>query len=267
MAQTVSRAIDVIELCSEQPRDLRELADLLGVHRTTMLRLLQTLCAAGFVRKDETGRYGVGFRLAGLAQSALEQFDLRNLVHPHILELGERVGHTIQFAIPQGDNLVYVDKVEPRNSITLNTRIGGNVVIHTAGVSKAILANLPPARRDAILANATYEKYTEKTLTSRQQLLARLAEVQAEGSATDAGEYELFSNCIAAPVWDHSGAVAGAISITAFTEKADLDALKLLLPTLLATTSAISHELGWRGHPSRSVDDLASDRAYQPPVG
>lgn len=246
MTQTVSRAIDVLEFCSEHPRTLLEIASLLGVHRTTALRLTQTLAAAGFVRKDESGRYGVGFRLAGLAQRALQQFDLRNLVHPHIVQLSERVGHTVQFAVPEANHLVYVDKIEPPNSISLNTQIGGLVVVHTAGVSKAILANLPPAKREAIISTATFEKYTDATLTNRDQLLDRLTQVLADGWATDAGEYESFSNCIAAPVWDHSGSVAGAISITAFKEKADLHALKLLLPTLLEATTAISTELGWQ---------------------
>jgi len=243
--QTVDRAIEVIELCSRRPRTLAELAEALGVHRTTALRLVQSLLAAGFLRKDGTGRLGVGFRLAGLAQTALAQFDLRTLVHPHIVALGDRVGHTIQFAVPEANRLVYVDKVEPANSITLNTRIGGDVVVNTAGVSKAILAALPPERRDAILANATWERYTDNTITTREQMLVRLERVRQQGWATDEGEYETFSNCVAAPVWGPTGDVAGAISITAFREKADIAALEGLIPTLLSTTSAISRELGY----------------------
>ncbi len=85
------------------PRDVREIAAQLGVHRTTALRMLQTLTAAGFVRRYDSGSYGVGFRLAGLAQAAFDQFDLRTVVHPYIVALSERTGQTIQFAVPQGD--------------------------------------------------------------------------------------------------------------------------------------------------------------------
>lgn len=246
MSQTVGRAIDILEFCSDRPRDLKEIADTLGVHRTTAMRLVQTLIAAGFLRKDETGRFGVGFRLAGLAQSALEQFDLRSLVHPHILQLSERVGHTVQFAVPEASHLVYVDKIEPPNSITLNTRIGGFVVVHTAGVSKAILAYLPSQERNQILDHATFERFTNNTITDRETFMHVLDDVREQGWAADRGEYESFSNCIAAPVLSHTGTVAGAISITAFKERADLEALKLLLPELLETTHSISRELGWR---------------------
>jgi DNA-binding IclR family transcriptional regulator len=244
--QSVDRAIEVVELCSQRPRTLGELAEALGVHRTTALRLVQSLSTAGFLRKDDSGRLGVGFRLAGLAQSALAQFDLRSVVHPHIVALSERVGHTIQFAVPDGNRLLYIDKIEPPNSITLNTRIGGDVVVNTAGVSKAILAALSPARRDAILTNASWQRYTENTITTAQAMRNRLDQVRQQGWATDEGEYETFSNCVAAPVWGPTGEVAGAISITAFREKADIAALKGLVPTLLTTTAAISRDLGWR---------------------
>jgi DNA-binding IclR family transcriptional regulator len=246
MSQTVGRAIDILEFCSEHPRELRDIAGELGVHRTTALRILQTLLAAGFVRKDDYGRYGVGFRLAGLAQSALDQFDLRSLVHPHIVQLSERTNQTVQFAVPQSNRIVYVDKIEPSQGISLNTAIGGFVVIHTAGVSKAILANLDDAARDQIIAGADFEPFNANTITTRDALLERLDRVRETGWATDEGEYDIVSNCIAAPVWNHNHRVAGAISITSFREKADIPALLNHLDDLLATTAKISHELGWR---------------------
>lgn len=246
MAQTVTRAIEILEFCGQRPRELREIAQLLGVHRSTALRLVQSLAAGGFVRKDDHGRYGVGFRLAALAQAALDQFDLRTVVHPHIIELSERVGQTVQFAVPQGSRIVYVDKIEPPNSITLNTQIGGFVVVHTAGVSKAILANLPPQQRDPIIRGASFERFTDTTLTTRAALEERLETVRRDGWAFDDGEYELISNCIAAPVWDHAGRVGGAISITTFKARTDLAQLREMLPLLIETTTVISTELGWR---------------------
>ncbi|WP_409464981.1 IclR family transcriptional regulator [Amycolatopsis sp. GA6-003] len=244
MAQTVQRAIDILEFCSVRPRTLAEISEMCGVHRTTALRLLQTLEGAGFVRKDERGRYGVGFRLAALSESALAQFDLRTLVHRHIVDLSERVGQTVQFAVRQRDRIVYVDKIEPVGSIHLDTRIGGYVVVHTAGVSKAILAHLPRQEAAAILDHATFESFTGNTLTTREALEERLAEVRRQGWAYDDGEYETISNCIAAPVWDYTGEVAGAISITSIKTQADIDELRRLLPELLTTTQAVSRDLG-----------------------
>lgn len=259
MSQTVSRAIDVLEFCSGRPRALQEIADRFGVHRTTALRLIQTLSAGGFVRKDEYGRYGVGFRLVGLAESALRQFDLRSVVRPHIVALSRRVGNTVQFAVPQEDRIVYVDKEEPADSIHLDTRIGGFVVLHTAGVSKAILAHLEPKAREAFLAGTTFERFTRNTLTSRAEFDARLEAVRTNGWAYDDGEYEEISNCIAAPVWDHAGHVAGSISITTLKPKVDLSRLREFLPALLETTAAISAELGGRTAEADTAGESDSD--------
>lgn len=246
MSQTVARAIQILEYCSAHPRSLKEIAADLGVHRTTASRMLQTLIEAGFVRNDDRGRFGVGFRLAGLAQSALDQFDLRGVVHSHIVQLSEKLGHTVQFAVADANRIVYVDKVEPQQAINLNTRIGGFAVIHTAGVSKAILAFLDEKHAAAILQNATFEKHTPNSITSLEEFKDRLAVVRTRGWAEDNGEFEIISNCIAAPVWDHNGKVAGSISITTFREKTDLATLQMNVPDLLATTMSISLELGWR---------------------
>ncbi len=245
MTQTVQRAIDILEFCSERPRRVREVSEMCGVHRTTALRLIQTLESGGFVRRDEKGLYGVGFRLAALAESALDQFDLRTVVHPHIVALSDRVGQTVQFAVRDRDRLVYVDKIEPPSSIRLDTRIGGYVVIHTAGVSKAILANLSEDERAPILDAATFTRHTETTLTTREALEERLNQVRSLGWAYDDGEYESMSNCIAAPVWDYAGQVAGAISVTAVKSHLDLAGLQGHLPALLETTAAVSRDLGW----------------------
>jgi len=223
------------------------------------LRIIQTLAEAGFIRKNSDGLYGAGFRLAGLARAALDQFDLRNLVHPHIAELCARLGFTVQFAIPDGNRIVYADKIEPLNSITLNTIIGGPVVLHTSGVSKAILANLSSQNRDKILSNASFERFTPNTITSRGEFDLLLSKVRESGWAADSGEYESVSNCIAAPVWDHSNRVAGAISITAFRDVADVPALLVCLPTLLATTTNVSRELGWRPLLPSNEDHGAAD--------
>lgn len=265
MAQTVQRAIDILEFCSIKPRTLKEISEMCGVHRTTALRLLQTLEPSGFVRKNERGLYGVGFRMAALAESALQQFDLRSLVHHHIVELSERVGQTIQFAVPQNTRIVYVDKIEPPNSIHLDTRIGGYVVVQTAGVSKAILAHMPPGQVDRILEAVTFERFTDTTLTSRAAFDARLEEVRAQGWAYDDGEYEAISNCVAAPVWNYAGKVAGAISITALKSQLDITGLRELLPALLTTTSAISRDLGYVDN-TRTTEPANETTTTSPPT-
>ncbi|MGW9113346.1 IclR family transcriptional regulator [Microbacterium sp. NPDC055683] len=261
MSTTVSRAIDILELCSAEPRSAAEIAEILGVHRTTVLRTLLPLQDAGFVRQTSPGVFGTGFRLAALARTAMEHFDLRGIAHPHLRALGQALGLTVQFAIADGDRIRYVDKVEPRDSIVLNTEIGGDVTVNTAGVAKAILAYLPSARRKRILDRTSFDAYTERTLTDRAAYERVLTRVQERGWAFDDGEFDELSNCIAAPVWDHAGQVAGAVSITDFRTRQNTDELQRLLPSLLATAEAISLDLGWRPPQGSDADvDLVVPR-------
>jgi DNA-binding IclR family transcriptional regulator len=246
MSQSIQRAIEILEYVSVQPRTQSEVAAHFGIHRSTALRTLQTLTESGLTRRREDGRYGVGYRLAGLADLALEQFDLANIAHPHLADLGRRCGHTVHLAAVQGRSIVYADKIEQPGMVRLYSQIGHPVTVHTSGVSKAILAYREPEFVDHVLESTDFARYTPTTITTREEFLDQLAHVPERGYAVDDGEYEDFVNCVAMPLRDATGRVTGAVSITALKARASLHDLTRLLPALEATTTTISEELGWR---------------------
>ncbi|WP_028923284.1 IclR family transcriptional regulator [Pseudonocardia acaciae] len=246
MSQTVARAIEILEYVCIEPRTQSDVAQMLGVHRSTALRLLETLAERGLVRRRGDGRYGVGYRLAGMAQQALDQFDLAQVARPCLTELCRATTHTVHLAVLERDQIVYADKLEPPRSVRLYSQIGLPVSLHTAGVSKAILALLPADRVEAMLAHCTFERHTDTTITDRAAFLAELDAVRERGWSVDDGEFEDYVNCIAMPVRDATGEVMAAVSVTSLKARADLTALEPLLPQLRAVTSTISHELGWR---------------------
>ncbi len=247
MSQTVQRAIDIIELTSAAPRTLAEVADHLGVHRSTALRLLHPLTEAGLTRRRQDGRYGVGYRLLGLAELAREQFDLPNMAHEHLVSLAQLSGHTVHLAALEGDDIVYVDKVDPVGAPRLYSQVGKPVILHTAGVSKAILSHQPQEVVAALTRRCEFKRFTESTITTPEAFLRQLQASRRRGWAADDGEMEDFVNCIAAPVRKATGEVFAAVSITALKARADLVRLESeLLSELLATTAAISKELGWK---------------------
>lgn len=246
MSQTVQRAISILEFIAQRPRTAAELATHLNVHRTTAQRLAQALQDGGLVRRQPDGLYGVGFRLTGLAARALEQFDLGAVARPFLNELERTCDQTIHLAALDNATIVYVDKIEPTNSVRMRSQIGDTVCLHTAGVSKAILAYQPEERLNRLLADHTFERATETTITSREGFLAELAHVRERGWATDNGELEDYVNCIAAPVRGTDGDVVAAVSVTALRARADLETLRTFLPDLLDAVNGISRELGWR---------------------
>lgn len=245
MSQTVERAIGVLELISESPRHPADVAASLGVHRTTALRLLQDLCQGGLARKREDGSFAVGYRLAGLAQSALEQFDLRTIAHSHLLELGRKLRLTVHIATVEDGRVFYVDKVDPQGGVRLYSQIGKPVVLHTSGVGKVILAYMSAEERAHVLDGYSYERFTDATVTTADDFAAQLREIREHGWAADDGEYEPYINCVAVPVRDGTGAVRTALSVTALKAQKDLARLQELLPTIRTTARTISRALGW----------------------
>ncbi|MET9760660.1 IclR family transcriptional regulator [Streptomyces sp. NPDC006372] len=245
MSQTVERAIRVLELISESPQHPTDVAASLGVHRTTALRLLQDLCQGGLARKREDGSFTVGYRLAGLAQSALEQFDLRTIAHSHLLELGRKLRLTVHIATVEDGRVFYVDKVDPQGGVRLYSQIGKPVVLHTSGVGKVLLAYMPEEERAQVLDGYSYERFTDATVTTAGDFAAQLHEIRGRGWAADDGEYEPFINCVAVPVRDGTGAVRTALSVTALKAQMDLARLRELLPTIRTTAQTISRALGW----------------------
>lgn len=246
MSQSIQRAIEILEYVSVQPRTPSDVGAHFAIHRSTALRTLQTLTESGLTRRREDGRYGVGYRLAGLANVALEQFDLANIAHPHLQALGASCGHTVHLAAVEGQSIVYADKIEQAGMVRLYSQIGHPVTIHTSGVGKAILAYREPAFVEHLLNSTDFATYTSTTISSREEFLKQLAEVRKQGYAVDDGEYEDFVNCVAMPLRDATGQVTGAVSITALKARATMPDLVQLLPALEATTTTISEELGWR---------------------
>ncbi|GAB3206696.1 IclR family transcriptional regulator [Marinactinospora thermotolerans] len=244
MSQTVQRAILIIESLAARPRTLGEVADILGVHRSTALRLLQTLEASGFARRLGDGRHAVGTRLIAIAQQTLETLDLRPLASPHLRALHGRHGHTIHLAQLIGDEVIYVDKLESTEGVRMYSRIGRPASLHASGVGKAILSCLPAGRLDELLSGVELTAHTANTLSTRQALDAELATIRERGWAVDDGEFEDFTNCVAAPVRNSTGDIVAALSITSLRVIAPLTELVDLVPDLLATARAISRELG-----------------------
>ncbi|WP_037572183.1 IclR family transcriptional regulator [Phaeacidiphilus oryzae] len=245
MSRSVERAVRVLELLSERPQHPAAVAEGFGVHRTTALRLLQDLCEGGLARRREDGTFAVGYRLAGLAQAALEQFDLRAIAHPFLADLGRRLQLTVHIATLENGQVIYADKVEPRTGVRLYSQIGRPVPLHTSGVGKAILAYLREEERERILTGYRYERFTETTLTTSAAFRAQLAEVRARGWAEDDGEYEHFVACVAVPVRDGTGRVRSALSVTALRAQTDLAGLHERLPAIRGTAQAVSRALGW----------------------
>ncbi|WP_030414684.1 IclR family transcriptional regulator [Streptomyces sp. NRRL S-1448] len=242
MSQTVDRALSILPLLAEGPADLGQVADRLGVHKSTALRLLRTLHEHGLVHRQADQRYRLGARLFALAQQAAENLDVREIAHPHLVALNEKCGHTVHLAVHEENEVLYIDKVESRYPVRMYSRIGKPVAITVAAVAKLLLADLPEAERRTLAATLDYPRYTARSTPDATAFLAELAKVREQGWATDLGGHEESINCVAAPVRGADGRVVAAMSVSAPNVVVSAEELLTLLPLVRRTADAISRE-------------------------
>ncbi|WP_236240200.1 IclR family transcriptional regulator [Streptomyces sp. CC228A] len=248
MSQTVDRALSILPLLAEGPADLGHVAERLGVHKSTALRLLRTLHAHGLVHRQPDQRYRLGARLLALAQQAAENLDVREIAHPHLVRLGEETGHTVHLAVREEDEVLYVDKVDSRYPVRMYSRIGRPVAVTVAAVAKVLLADLPDAERHALTARLDYPRYTARSTPDAAAYREELAAVRARGWAADLGGHEESVNCVAAPVRGADGRAAAALSLSAPNVVATADDLLALLPLVRRTADAVSRDLSGTDH-------------------
>jgi DNA-binding IclR family transcriptional regulator len=244
VSQTVTRALRLLAELGEGERSLDQLAEVLGVHKTTAMRLLQSLEEERFVYRDAGYRYHLGAGLFALSSLAMEQRGIQRIAAPHLAALNAATGQTVHLAAYEGGEVVYIDKYDSRHKMRMYSRVGMRAGLHNTAVAKVLLADLPPAERRRAVAGIEFTRHTPNTIAGPQQLLTELETVAGQGWAQDHAEHETFINCIGAPVRDVSARAVAAVSISVPDVVLPYEQVLGLLPQLLDTVRAISADAG-----------------------
>ena len=198
--QSLHRALDVLEVLAARGGHLTigEIATASELPLPTTHRLLRTLLGRGYVRQMPNRRYALGFRLVplGAAAGSMVGFDTEVVLR----ELVDALGETANLAVLSGSHAEYVAQVPSRHTMRTFTEVGRQVDLHSTGVGKALLGQLPDARVREIVRRAGLRRQTEHTLVTETDLLAELAVVRARGYALDEQEQEAGVRCVAVPV-------------------------------------------------------------------
>lgn len=245
MSQSLDRALTLLSGLAEGPKTLDQLAETIGVHKSTVLRLLRTLETHRFVQREGVRYYRLGTALFDLAHRSLEDRDVRRSVEPALRELNAQTGHTVHLASYEDGEVVYIDKFESRHQVRMYSRIGKRAALHCTAVAKVLVAAFPEARRREIAATIEYVKKTENTILTPEAYLSELAAVASRGYAIDNSEHEDFIHCIAAPIRGPRGEVLAAMSLSVPQVLLDLDGLLGLVPDLLRAAEKASAECGY----------------------
>lgn len=245
MSQSLDRALTLLAGLTGEAKTLDDLADEIGVHKSTVLRLLRTLETHHFVHREGVRHYRLGSALFDLANQALEQRDVRRSAAGALAELNQHTGHTVHLASYEDGEVVYIDKFEGTHSVRMYSRVGKRAPLHCTAVGKVLVAAFPDAKRIQIAERIDYVRKTANTIGTPGEYLAELDRVTERGYAVDDAEHEDFIHCVAAPVRGPDGQVLAAASLSVPKVLLDLDGLLALVPELLTATREASVRCGW----------------------
>jgi IclR family pca regulon transcriptional regulator len=254
-SQSLERGLAILECFTpERPvLGIADVADSLGMSRSTTHRYVTTLVALGYLEQGAKRKYRLGLRVTDLGMSALNSTGLREHAHADLSELAQRSGHTTSIAVLDGEEIFYVDQAHGirRRQRTggLDLRPGSSLPAYCTALGKVLLAYLPEHERREWLSSAVLARRGQNTntITSKNKLREELAQVLDEGFAVEDQELVEGRIAIAAPVLNEASEITAAIDMSAQTPGIALEELASGLgPHLISTADRISARLGFR---------------------
>jgi IclR family transcriptional regulator, KDG regulon repressor len=254
LVQTLERASLILDILGQSPQgiSIKDLSDRMHLPKGTTHRLVSSLSYFGYVRQDQnTKNYFLGFKLVELGNLLLSQLDLRKEAELFLRDLAERTKETVHLVILDGNEIVYLDKLEtePHTSgLRMASRVGSRNPAHSCAVGKVLMAHLSPEALARMVEEKGLPRRTGNTITDYNQLKEHMALVRKQGYAIDDEENERGIRCVGAPIFNEAGRVVAAISVSgpAFrvTKKSVQESLK---KEVMETALRISQRLGFRG--------------------
>jgi IclR family transcriptional regulator, acetate operon repressor len=240
--QSLSRAFAILEAMADAGGEigLSQLATEAQLPPATIHRLVRTLVDLGYVRQEPSRHYSLGPRLMRLVDTSTKR--LATLAHPYMSEVVAALGESVNLAVLDGEEIVYVAQVQPsQNFMRMFTEVGRRAKPHSTAVGKAILATKPDAEVRELLKRTGMSRRTERTLTTPKLLFADLERIRERGYALDEGEQELGVRCVALTVPDAARPMALSMS-GPLTRMSD-DVIDRAVPILSHAAAKIGAEL------------------------
>ena len=246
--QSAERIFQVLEMLAEHGEmGLMEISTELGLHKSTVHRLLMSLIYMGYAKQDETTqKYMLSYKIVSMAGKILERTDILQIAKPYMERLSDISGEAVHLVQREGNNILYIYKIEAKvGTIRMVSHVGMVHPMYCSGVGKAIMATLPEKEVKQIWNGSIIEKKTDKTITDIDEMMQVLEEVRKNGYALDDEENEEGVRCIAACLHGYSKEVKYAFSISGPVSRMTRERVEELAVDVKKVQEELSRELGY----------------------
>ena len=243
--RAVERALDVLLCFTNQTPELTmtQIAEQVGIHKSTAHRLLATLENKRFIQRDQdTGIYRLGIRLLQMAYLTLEQIDLRRLAAPFMHRLCDQYEENIDLTLLDGTDVVFISILEGPQRVKLAAAIGQRLPAFATASGKAILGFMPEEMVRRILVRGM-PRLTPYTLISLEDFFENLISVRELGYAISEQELEEQINAVAAPIFDQDNHPIASIAVAGPAYRLNHGRMMEIGPSMVAMAKEISQEI------------------------
>jgi DNA-binding IclR family transcriptional regulator len=216
--QSLDRGLIILEAVAKStvPMSLSELTEIVGIDRSSVFRLANTMKRRGFLaypsgRKD----YILGPALWRLSHHYDWGTMLIRVSHENLKQLASQTSETAHLAIREGKQALFIDHAASNHVISISGQTGEMVPLYSTAHGKALLADLDLRQLQSLFGGSVLRSYTKDTIGTVAQLAKVCVQIKARGYACDDGEFQEGIRCVAAPIRDDSGLVIGSIGISA----------------------------------------------------
>lgn len=245
--QSLTRGLSILECLAlaEGGLTLTDIGQRVVLPPSTVHRLLATLEKMGYVyQAGELGRWYVGLQAFTVGSSFLSSRDFVAQSNPYMRRLMDQSGETVNLAILDGTEAVFVDQVQCREMMRTIVKLGSRAPMHASGVGKAMFASLPDDQIDAILKVRGLPRITGNTITAPETMWASVRVIRQRGWSFDDEEHAIGTRCVGAPIYDEHGETLGAISLAGPSSRLPDDRIKQLGPLVAHTAEELTRRLG-----------------------
>jgi DNA-binding IclR family transcriptional regulator len=242
-SQTLFRGLDVLEKVAAGTTGLNELAEELGLSRSTTHRLASALVERRYLTFSPGEGYRLGAKLLELGYGANQQMDIPRIARRHLQALADQSDDTVHLGILDEWRALYLDKIPGRRRVEVYSRIGERHLLSTTALGKALILDEDEARWREVWQR---EHIGKTSSVSWETWLKRMRGYAQRGHAFDLEENDDRIRCVAAPVRSADGRIVAAISVSSAAQYMSDARMSALAATVKETSAEISKQLGWR---------------------
>ncbi|WJH33727.1 IclR family transcriptional regulator [Paenibacillus sp. CC-CFT747] len=225
---------------------MSDLSSELGLPKTSVFNIMQTLEAYNWVRKDSSGLFQLGLKLYSLGMSSLRNLNIKGSFVPYLEQLRDDTHFTVHLCSYEKGETVCLEKIEGPGTIRFLSYVGERKLMNTTSVGKAIAAYLPENELQVVFSKG-FNNLTPNSITNEREFREHLVQIRQFGYAVDDEEGEIGVRCLGAPIFMEDGLMFGAVSVSTLKSNLPVQKFQEYGQLLMQVAEKLSRSLGYAG--------------------